>query len=58
VIPQYLRELVHIDGVATVVGNNETIDIWAPELWKNHTQKFENPEIVADTFSGLNLSFN
>lgn len=57
-IPQYLRELAHINGVAAVVGNYETIDIWAPELWAGHTQKFENPEMVTEAFSGLDLSLS
>lgn len=53
-IPQFLRDEAHINTEATLVGGGEYFEIWAPDLWDQHTQlQFEDAD--AQRFAAFDL---
>lgn len=53
-IPGYLRDLVHLDGAAVVVGAGSYFEIWAPEQWKVQAEQ-QDPSL-AEKFAALDIS--
>jgi len=55
-IPQFLRELVGLDGEAVVVGVGEYFEVWSPETWADQTLQLQEAETDAQRFMDLDLS--
>jgi MraZ protein len=54
-IPQFLREVVGLDGEAIVVGVGEYFEIWSPEMWAEQTLQLQDAETDAQRFMDLDL---
>jgi MraZ protein len=55
-IPQFLREAVHLDSEAVVVGAGDYFEIWSPGLWSGQTAQMHDTEKDALSFMDLDLS--
>ena len=55
-IPQFLREAVHLDSEAVVVGAGGYFEIWSPEFWSGQTNLMQDTEKDALSFMDLDLS--
>lgn len=55
-IPQFLRQASRLDSAATVVGVGDYFEIWAPELWQEHSQQLLDAEANTQRFAALDLS--
>jgi MraZ protein len=56
-IPQFLRDAIHLDSQVKVVGNGHYFELWAPELWNEENKMIEDGETRAEMFEDLNLTF-
>jgi MraZ protein len=56
-LPQFLRESVHLNGAAIVVGAGDYIEIWSPEQWAEQNELLQDAEANAQRFAALDLSF-
>jgi len=55
-IPQFLREAVHLDSEAVVAGAGGYFEIWSPEFWSGQTNLMQDTEKDALSFMDLDLS--
>lgn len=55
-IPQFLRELVGLDGEVMIVGVGDYFEIWSPETWAGQTELLQDAENDAQRFMDLDLS--
>jgi MraZ protein len=55
-IPQFLREVVGLDGEAIVVGVGDYFEVWSPEMWSGQTLQLQEAETDAQRFMDLDLS--
>jgi MraZ protein len=55
-IPQFLREVVGLDGEAIVVGVGDYFEVWSPELWAGQSMQLQEAETDAQRFMDLELS--
>ena len=54
-IPQPLREAAHLVENAVVTGVDDTLEIWAAELWAEQDQLIQDGKTNAERFAALNL---
>jgi MraZ protein len=57
-IPQFLRDLIELDGEAVLVGVGDYFEIWAPQEWEQQMTKLQDTDANAQRFAGVNLSAN
>lgn len=57
-IPQFLREAVHLDSEAVVVGAGDYFEIWSSEFWSEQTILMQDNEKDAQSFMDLDLSLS
>ena len=57
ILPQNLRQFAKLENEATVVGAGEKIEIWSPDLLKEHDACFDAPNAAAELASKYDLSF-
>jgi MraZ protein len=55
-IPQFLREAIHLNNEAVVVGAGGYFEIWSPEFWSGQTSLMQDTEKDALSFMDLDLS--
>jgi MraZ protein len=53
-IPQFLRDLVHLQNAAVVVGKGMRFEIWSPDYWAEEV-RMQNSPAIAQRFKDLNL---
>jgi MraZ protein len=56
-IPQFLRDAVHLDSLVKVVGIGHYFELWTPESWNEETKMVEDGDLRAEMFEDLNLTF-
>jgi MraZ protein len=54
-LPQFLRDAVHLDGTAMVVGVGDYFEIWSPEHWAAQNELLQDTEANNQRFAALNL---
>ena len=54
-IPQFLREVVQLDGEAVVVGVGNYVEIWSPEAWAAQDALLQDTDANAQRFAELEL---
>lgn len=52
VIPGQLKEWAGIQDEVTVVGNYDTVELWAPEKWENYQSEVDLEAAAEEVFSG------
>ncbi len=55
-IPQFLREIAHLDSNAFVVGAGSFFEIWSPETWTQQNQRLNDADTNADLYAAFDLS--
>ena len=55
-VPQNLREFIHLDSEAVVAGQGEYFEIWTPATWEEQMNQFNDPEANNQRFATLDLS--
>ena len=55
-LPQFLRQVAHLDGNAMVVGAGEYVEIWSKSLWEQQQVILQDAEANAQKFAALDLS--
>lgn len=55
-LPQFLRNIVNLDGQAALVGVGDYFEIWAPDDWQQQMAVLQDTEANAQRFIGLELS--
>jgi len=56
-IPQFLREKLHLGTSVKVIGVGSYFEIWPMELWESNQKEFSDGESRAQLFEDLELSF-
>lgn len=54
-IPQFLREVAHIDGEAVVVGAGDYFEVWSPEAWNQQLDHLQDADANSQQFSTFDL---
>ncbi len=54
-IPQFLRDVAHVDGEAVVVGVGEYFEIWSPDVWDTQLDQLQDADGNAQKFSTFEL---
>jgi transcriptional regulator MraZ len=54
-LPGYLREHIHLQNEAVVVGSRDHAEIWVPATWATYAQGLEDPDELAEAFQGLGI---
>ncbi len=54
-LPAFLREAVHLDGDAVVIGSRDHAEIWAPAVWDDYRTALDDPEELARALQGLGI---
>ena len=54
-LPAYLREAVHLDGDAVVIGARDHAEIWAPAAWDGYRTALDDPQELAKALQGLGI---
>jgi len=54
-LPQNLRQFLALNGEATVVGQGEYFEIWAPSEWAGQMQMLQDTEANTQRFAALDL---
>ena len=55
-IPQFLRQAIHLDSAAAIVGVGNHFEIWTPDRWAQQTGMLQDSEANAQRFAALDLS--
>jgi len=55
-IPPALRQTAHLQENAVIAGTGDGFEIWAAELWEEQEELFEDPKVLEEGFSKLDLS--
>ncbi|GAB4530711.1 MAG: division/cell wall cluster transcriptional repressor MraZ [Anaerolineales bacterium] len=55
-IPQFLREVAHLDGEVIVVGAGSYFEIWAADEWQQRVGEILDTEANAQRFAAFDLS--
>jgi len=56
-IPQFLRDAIHLDSQVKVVGIGHYFELWSPDLWNEENKLIEDGVTRAEMFEDLNLTF-
>jgi MraZ protein len=56
-IPQFLREFARLESDAVIVGVGKTIEIWAPESWREQLEDLNDAEANAQQYKEHDISF-
>lgn len=56
-IPQFLRDTIHLASQVKVVGIGHYFELWAPDLWGEENKLIEDGALRAKMFEDLNLTF-
>ena len=54
-LPAYLRDAVHLDGDAVVIGTRDHAEIWAPAVWDGYRTALDDPQELARALQGLGI---
>ena len=57
-IPQFLRDAIHLNSQVKVVGNGHYFELWAPERWFEEKKIIEDEAVRANMFKDIILSLN
>ena len=57
ILPSNLRQFAKLENEAVVVGAGQKIEIWSPDLLKEHDSCFDEPNAAAELASKYDLSF-
>lgn len=55
-IPQFLRQVAHLDSTAIVVGVGTYFEIWSPEYWAEQLALLQDTEANAQRFVAFDIS--
>lgn len=55
-IPSFLRETIHLQTSAMVVGVGSHFEIWPPDLWKKQSETLNDAALNEQRFSVLDLT--
>ena len=56
-IPQFLREAIHLNSQVKMVGIGPYFELWAPELWGEENKIIEDGESRSEMFEDLDITF-
>jgi MraZ protein len=56
ILPPNQRDWAHLEGVATVIGSGEKIEIWSPALLDQQNECFKDPNAASELASKFDLS--
>ena len=54
-LPAYLRDAIHLDGDAVVIGSRDHAEIWAPAVWDDYRTALDDPQELAKALQGLGI---
>ena len=57
IIKPELRKYAEMESDVVIVGIGEDIEIWAPKHWEEQQATLNNPEVNAQRFASLDLTF-
>jgi MraZ protein len=55
-VPQFLRNLVGLDGEVVVVGVGDYFEIWSPTTWDDQLAQLQDADANAQRFAAFDLS--
>jgi len=55
-IPNFLRNMIQLEGQAIVIGVGNYFEIWSPQLWSPKSENILNSEINNQRYETLDLS--
>jgi MraZ protein len=55
-IPQFLRQVAHLENNVLVVGAGEYLEVWSAELWEKQQALLQDAEANSQKFATLDLS--
>lgn len=56
-IPQFLRESIHLNSQVKMVGIGPYFELWAPELWGEENKMITDGESRSEMFEDLDITF-
>ncbi len=54
-LPQFLREMAHLDGSVMLVGAGDYFEIWSPANWAQQDNTLQDTDSAAQRFSAISL---
>ena len=54
-LPQFLREVIGLDGAAKIIGVGDYFEIWSLKLWAQQNEILQDTETNTQRFAALNL---